>query len=132
MDSGKVPLTYRIQVPSPTNLEPEDIFESSFATIFIDDIQNTHGRSGGVLFYQSPRFGHIKIHLPQHPSHDDAQRLFAHFLWNAGVLLADNIEEASNHNERLLEYSSSNAKYEYWDVRSERVLELGAGMFSFC
>lgn len=51
------------------------------------------------------------IRKPHSPQGDDNRRLFSHFLWNAGLQLAEFIEEDSAQ----------------WSVKGERVLELGAG-----
>lgn len=132
MECEKSMLTSRIQIPPPADLEPEDIFQSSLATVLLDDTQNSHGTPGDLLIYQSPRFGDIKVHLPEHPNVGSGRELFAHYLWNAGVLVADKIEEASNHNEKLLKNPPPNSTHGLWNVRGERVLELGAGRYQSC
>jgi EEF1A N-terminal glycine/lysine methyltransferase len=120
-------LTSRIHVPSPSDREPEDIFQSSLATLFTDDIQNSHGSPGGTLMYESPYYGEIKIHLPKHPDLNAERQLFAHYLWNAGILVADFIEQASHCVEKGIEHASTKFGQGFWNVRGERVLELGAG-----
>ena len=89
-------LTSRIHVRPPSDPEPEDIFQSSLPALFVDDTQNSHGSPGDTLIYQSPQYGDIRIHLPVHPDVDASRRLFAHYLWNAGVLVADLIEHANH------------------------------------
>ena len=51
------------------------------------------------------------IWVANSPQGDDNRRLFSHFLWNAGLQLAEFIEEDSAQ----------------WNVKGQRVLELGAG-----
>ena len=113
------PLTSRIHSPTPTDSAYADleIFSSSLATLFPDDVQNSHGVPGSHVIYQSPRFGGVKLHIPAHPDVEEGRKLFAHYLWNAGVTMAEGIESAGQ--------SPWNAAY--WDVRGKSVLELGAG-----
>ena len=92
-------------------LDPEDIFSSSLGTIFPDDTQNSHGDPGATVIYKSARFGDIKLSVAD-PSQEDDRRLFAHYLWNAGVLLAELISEGQTE----------------YNVEDETVLELGAGV----
>ena len=72
------------------------------------------------MTYQSPHYGDIKICLPVQPDVEASRQLFAHYLWNAGVVAADMIEKASHDGQRISDTS-------FWNVRDERVLELGAG-----
>ena len=121
-------LTSRILVPLSSNPEPEDVFQSSLSALFSDDTQNSHGNPGECLIYQSPRYGDIQIQLPVHPGHVGVGRqLFAHYLWNASVLAAEMIEGASHGHERMIESKPSGLYQRSWDVRGEKVLELGAG-----
>jgi nicotinamide N-methyltransferase len=103
-------LTDKIRLSGPETLEPEDLFSSSLSVIFPDDIQNQHGDRENAPIYMSPAFGPISLSLAD-PQGDDSRRLFSHFLWNAGLQLAEFIEEDS----------------ENWPVKDEIVLELGAG-----
>ncbi|KAL3428106.1 nicotinamide N-methyltransferase [Phlyctema vagabunda] len=102
-------LTDKIRVVgSESATEPEDILESALAVIFPDDICNQHGDEGNSVIYLSPIFGSITLSLCD-PSFE-SRGLFSHFLWNASLQLAEFIEEDAA-----------------WDVKNERVLELGAG-----
>lgn len=80
------------------------------------------------MFYNSPRYGKIHLGIPQHPDVEEGRKLFAHYLWNAGVVVADAVEIASNDEpaegpeEGKVEWSKK-----YWDMRGKDVLELGAG-----
>lgn len=131
--------TTRISTPplsaTPTN---EDIFSSALSTLFTDDVQNSHGDPGSSVTYHSPRFGDISLRIPAHPDVEDGRRLFAHYLWNAGVICADAIEVASwEHVAPQEEEGKSGDESQlnglkwdkrYWNVQGKRVLELGAGM----
>ncbi|KAG0646955.1 Elongation factor methyltransferase 7 [Hyphodiscus hymeniophilus] len=103
-------LTDKIRLSGPDANEPEDILSSSLGVIFPDDITNQHGDRENAVIYLSPTFGSITLTLAD-PQGEDSRRLFSHFLWNAGLQLAEFIEEDSAQ----------------WSVKGERVLELGAG-----
>ncbi|KAL2393239.1 hypothetical protein ABEF93_001712 [Exophiala dermatitidis] len=143
----------RISVPTPPTPETEDIFSSALASLFTDDTQNSHGTPGSSVTYHSPRFGTISLRIPAHPDVEEGRKLFAHYLWNAGVIAADAIETASQDDSQEgvrqrdddtstmsatpiaiqdEEHQNQNQKKtlsdkKYWDVRGKRVLELGAG-----
>lgn len=120
-------LTSRIHISPPADPEPEDIFHSSLPALFSDDTINSHGNPGDTLIYQSPLYGEITVHVPVHPDRDVSRLLFAHYLWNAGVVVADKIESASRCHQRMSEHESPECDRHFWNVRGERVLELGAG-----
>ncbi|KAH0541344.1 hypothetical protein FGG08_004182 [Glutinoglossum americanum] len=102
-------LTDKIDLPSISSPEPEDIFSSAIGLIFTDDVRNQHGEPGNSVIYKSSCFGDIELRLVD-PKAEDV-RLFAHYLWNASVQLAELVS-----GDDLM-----------WRVRGERVLELGAG-----
>ncbi|EXJ80341.1 hypothetical protein A1O1_08485 [Capronia coronata CBS 617.96] len=124
----------RISLPAPPTPEAEDIFSSALPALFTDDAPNSHGTPGSSVTYHSPRFGDLALRIPAYPGFEEGRKLFAHHLWNAGVIAADAIETASqDHDERdrldtqdpthvLVQWNKK-----YWDVRGKRVLELGAG-----
>jgi EEF1A N-terminal glycine/lysine methyltransferase len=132
----------RITAPLPPEPESEDIFSAALSILFTDDVQNSHGVPGAHVTYHSPRYGEIELRIPKHPDVEEGRKLFAHYLWNAGVICADALEEASRDEgddrddvpprkvdkatERTKEGHTSWDK-QYWDVRGKRVLELGAG-----
>jgi nicotinamide N-methyltransferase len=103
-------LTDKIRLSGPESNDPEDILSSSLGVIFPDDITNQHGDRENSVIYLSPTFGSISLSLAD-PQGDDNRRLFSHFLWNAGLQLAEFIEEDDTR----------------WVVKGEKVLELGAG-----
>lgn len=104
-------------VPSGPNEEPEDIFASAPGFLFTDDLRNQHGDPGDVVVYKSKRFGKIEL-LTAEPTKEDERTLYSHYLWNAGVLMAERIS-----GERI----ESPEERKQWDVQGHRVLELGAG-----
>lgn len=107
-------LNDRIKViPPDTDDDPEDIFAAAPGLIFTDDLRNHHGDEGDVLVYHSQRFGDIELRAAQFESESD-RKLFAHYLWNAGIKMAELI-------------SGDDPK---WSVSDQTVLELGAGVDS--
>ena len=80
------------------------------------------------MTYNSPRYGQIYLGIPQHPDVEEGRKLFAHYLWNAGVVVADAIETASTDAAAsIAEEGKVQWNKKYWDVRGRDVLELGAG-----
>lgn len=131
-------LLTRISVPPPDAPEAEDIFSSALTTIFTDDAINSWGSPGASIQYRSPRHGPITLKVPVHPDEEQGRKLFAHYLWNAGVVAADAIEVASSDEGRSGDGGVEDAAGadggnegrwdpRYWDVRGQRVLEIGAG-----
>lgn len=53
---------------------------------------------------------------------DEGRRLFAHFLWSSGMVVAERIENADG--------DSDKHDAGIWKVKGEKVLELGAGAFT--
>jgi nicotinamide N-methyltransferase len=102
-------LTDKIRLSGPETHEPEDYLSSALGVIFPDDITNQHGDKDSSVIYLSPTYGSITLSLAD-PQGEGSRKLFSHFLWNAGLQLAEFIEED-----------------ERWNVRGQQVLELGAG-----
>ena len=123
-------LPARVWLPANSNTEPEDIFSSSLSVLYTDDTQNSHGIPGQSVTYNSPLFGAIKLGIPQHPDVEEGRKLFAHFLWNAGVVAADAIEVASTETGREREKEDGKVYWNplYWNMRGKDILELGAGI----
>lgn len=104
-------LTDLISVIAPdADDEPEDIFAAAPGLIFTDDLRNQHGDSGSLLVYKSERFGNIELRTAD-PERESDRKLFAHYLWNAGIKLAELMSSED----------------ETWSVKGAKVLELGAG-----
>lgn len=64
-----------------------------------------------MIVYKSPRFSNIELRTAD-PEGEAERQLFSHYLWNAGIHLANLI---------------SNEADLRWSVQDEKVLELGAG-----
>ncbi|MCJ1478331.1 hypothetical protein MMC13_007009 [Lambiella insularis] len=114
-------LTSLIHLPiSPEPPSTEDIFSSAIGLIFTDDLHTQHGDPGSSVIYKSHAFGDLELRLAD-PHGEDARKLFAHYLWNAGVLMAELIGGGAQDGEPVT------AGRGRWGVAGERVLELGAG-----
>ena len=114
-------LTSLIRLPVPT--EPasiEDIFSSPIGFIFTDDLRNQHGDPGSSVIYKSKAFGDKELKLVD-PEGEDGRRLFAQYLWNSGVLMAELIGGGTPDGKAMEGRGGS------WSVVGEKVLELGAG-----
>lgn len=125
-------LSSRVSVPLPPEYTQEDIFSSSISSLFTDDTQNSHGTPGQAVVYYSPRYGEITLGIPQHPDVEEGRKLFAHYLWNSGVVAADAIECASHDDVEIVTDSEHATEpniwdRRYWNVKGKDVLELGAG-----
>lgn len=111
-------LTDLIKIVPPDSEETvEDIFAAAPGFLFTDDLRNQHGDAGDVIIYKSARFGDLSL-LTSDPSGEDERRLFSHYLWNAGVLMAERVS-----GQRML----SDGERDEWSVEGQSVLELGAG-----
>ena len=148
-------------VPHPsstasTDPTAEDIFSSSLSVIFTDDTKNHHGDPGSKVIYCSSRFGDIELLLSD-PAVEEERGLFSHYVWNAGLLMAEcagwgkwgfmrqaevelNGVGKKSDGERVPDGSGEREEEEEerselqrqfenyeWIVKGERVLELGAG-----
>lgn len=123
-------LSFRVSVPAPPDPAQEDIFSAALYGLFTDDTQNLHGTPGESVIYHSPRYGDIKLAIPQHPDVEEGRKLFAHHLWNAGIVAADAIESTSHDggaDTKNAENEQVDWDTRYWDVRGKHILELGAG-----
>ena len=102
-----------VQVIADTDDEqPEDIFACAPGLIFPDDTRNTHGDPDSTIVYKSSRFGDIELRTAD-PAAEHERKLFSHYLWNAGIKLAQLISDIGETK---------------WNVAGESVLELGAGV----
>lgn len=110
-------LTSTVEIPELLESSSEDIFSSAIDLIFPDETRNFHGSSGSHVIYKSRQFGDVRLELAD-PESEDRRKLFAHYLWNAGLLLAEFLEAP---------VATSNADASTWDIRRHQVLELGAG-----
>jgi predicted nicotinamide N-methyase len=126
---------------------PEDVFGAFLAHLFPDDAPSFHGDPGQYLLYSSPRYGELEIMIPSYPDQtgkkseevatgldkkeganqaEDGRQLFAHFLWSAGMVVAEGVENASCQATENDSAAQKEAR-EIWSVDGETVMELGAG-----
>lgn len=94
------------------------------------------------MIYRSKQFGEIELRLSRPDSEED-RRLFAQYLWNAGVLLAEFVggslsgcgsgstlsdESEDGEGEKISPSGMRRRRRDDdWKVTGEKVLELGAG-----
>ncbi|KAF2875614.1 hypothetical protein BDV95DRAFT_603030 [Massariosphaeria phaeospora] len=126
----------------------EDIFSSTLGSIFPDDVQNLHGDDPATLLvYKNARFGDLELRTAD-VNGEEQRRKFAHYLWNAGILMAELVGGrggggVKNDTEGIIEKGEeqengdgwkegewwvSRDEEKLWNVEGETVLELGAGV----
>ena len=110
-------LTSVLEVPEPLDRSSEDIFASAVDLIFPEETRNFHGDLGSYVIYRSKYSGNFRLGLAA-PENEDGRKLFAHYVWNAGLLMAEFIDTP-----QLMSDTSTNP----WNLQGEIVLELGAG-----
>ncbi len=98
-------------IPPDKDETVEDIFACAPGLIFADDTRNFHGDPGSTIVYKSVRFGNIELKTTD-PDREEERQLFGHYLWNAGIKMAELISGEGG---------------EKWCVKGRKVLELGAG-----
>ncbi|KAI9796792.1 MAG: hypothetical protein M1835_003148 [Candelina submexicana] len=117
-------LTSKIRLPPNSTNTPEDILSSSLHILYPDDLCNQHGEPGSQVIYTSSQFGDIELRLAD-PQGEEQRLLFSHYLWNAGVLLAELL--GNDGVDEIDENAGGGPLGKKWSVKGERVLELGAG-----
>lgn len=141
-----LPSLISLRRPNDDPLEPEDIFGSSLGGIFTDDAQNQHGDDPDtVIVYRNAKYGKLEFKTAD-INGEEQRRKFAHYLWNAGILMAEfvggsgrtEIEEDKSKDGGVLsaeedgwkdgEWWTSKEEERLWGVEGETVLELGAGV----
>ncbi|PGH08408.1 hypothetical protein GX51_01235 [Blastomyces parvus] len=144
--------TTQIPPPSPSSAstdDVEDLLTSFLPHLFPDEAPSCLGEPGKAVVYTSGAWGDVAVMVPDYPtagrSEDEAaagrkldkgeegveegRRLFAHYLWGGGLVVAEGIERAME----ALEGGNGAGEEEekeknlIWNVRGEMVLELGAG-----
>ncbi|OJJ78539.1 uncharacterized protein ASPGLDRAFT_53583 [Aspergillus glaucus CBS 516.65] len=133
-------------VNTEINESLEDIFEASRTHLFPDNPRLYLGGPGEQLLYNTC-WGDLTVMVPTYPSLSDqhleendikltekdgqpdqvnqARKLFAHYLWNGALVVAEGVEDAySNSGEANPKQEEAR---EIWQGEGERVLELGAG-----
>lgn len=123
--------------PTSAPLEPEDIFGSSLG--LFNDLQNQHGEDPDtVILYKNARHGQLEFRTAD-VNGEEERRKFAHYLWNAGLLMGELVGgRATSSGSRLLDLAEEDKwrdgewwlneeEEKRWNVEGEIVLELGAG-----
>lgn len=135
-----LPTLIDIRRPEGRDLDPEDIFGSSLGGVFTDDLQNQHGDDPEtVIVYKNARHGNLEFRTAD-INGEEERRKMAHYLWNAGVLMAElvggGLEEGqimpvdTNGNEcwKSRGWWLEKEEEKLWSVKGESVIELGAGV----
>jgi hypothetical protein len=124
--------------PLNTPLTPEDIFGSSLGSIFTDDLQNQHGDDPDtVILYKNARHGELEFRTAD-VNGEEQRRKFAHYLWNAGVLVGELVSGRPREEDEGVDIDDEEGwkngewwvdgeEEKCWSVKGETVLELGAG-----
>ncbi|KAF2834526.1 hypothetical protein M501DRAFT_944105 [Patellaria atrata CBS 101060] len=131
-------LTSLIHLQSTNETAADDIFTSSLGLLFTDDIRNAHGNPGEVIIYRSRKYGDLEFRTAD-PNKEEERTKFAHYLWNAGVLIGelvgghpDDLGPGVSHDWERIEgpdcWWISRENEQLWSVKGEKVLELGAGV----
>ncbi|CAI6333227.1 unnamed protein product [Periconia digitata] len=139
-----LPSLITLHHPADQALSAEDIFSSTLGSIFTDDLQNQHGTDPTTTIVYTPSNASVPpIELrTADVDGEDQRRKFAHYLWNAGVLVGEIVggrqrPEKENEKSRKQEDDEKWKEGEWWlsvdeekrwAVKGERVLELGAGV----
>jgi hypothetical protein len=133
-----LPTLIDLRRPTDKPLDPEDIFGSSLGGVFTDDLQNQHGDDPEtVIIYKNARYGNLEFRTAD-PDGEEQRRKMAHYLWNAGVLMAELVGGRPDDNDTRPvdedaegwkdgEWWVSKKEEKLWSVEGETVIELGAG-----
>ena len=111
-------LTFLIRTPEVPVESPEDVYSNAVGLLFPDNLRTFHGDPGSHVTYLSRRFGSIDLSLAD-PLKQEDRTLFAHYIWNSGIQMAEFISQANGPGEVEKDIK--------WNVEGEAVLELGAG-----
>ncbi|KAI9653759.1 MAG: hypothetical protein M1821_006954 [Bathelium mastoideum] len=101
-------------------LAPEDIFDDALGSLFTDDVKDQYGHPSATILYNSTKYGVVKLKLAD-PDATEDWKLFAHFLWNAGLKMAVMVSQEDDWQ------TNQDNKGWQWTVSGETVLELGCG-----
>ncbi|EEH45322.1 uncharacterized protein PADG_01472 [Paracoccidioides brasiliensis Pb18] len=118
-------------LPTTSDDDAEDLLTSFLPHLFPDEAPSCLGEPGQALAYESGLWGDVTVIVPDYPKRgeeedrlgkgggvEEGRRLFAHYLWGGGLVVAEGIEKAT---------AAQGEKDTIWCVNGERVLELGAG-----
>ncbi|EQL28621.1 hypothetical protein RJZ56_006213 [Blastomyces dermatitidis] len=141
------------QIPSPPSPsstststdDVEDLLTSFLPHLYPDEAPSCLGEPGQTVLYTSGAWGDLTVMVPDYPKIEgggkeekldkgaegveEGRRLFAHYLWGGSLVVAEGIERSA---EALaggngVGEEEGKEKDLIWDVRGEKVLELGAG-----
>jgi hypothetical protein len=134
-----LPTLIDLRRPEGRELDPEDIFGSSLGGVFTDDLQNQHGDDPEtVIVYKNARHGSLEFRTAD-INGEEERRKMAHYLWNAGVLMAElvggrpqagqsvQIDVIGNEGRTQGKWWINKGEEKLWSVEGESVIELGAG-----
>ena len=139
-----LPSLVTLRHPVDHEPSPEDIFASAPGFLFTDDLQNQHGTDPDTtIVYRSRKYGELEFRTAD-VNGEEQRRKFAHYLWNAGILMAELVggrppTDKTNDENRDSgvftvgednggsEWWLSEGEEKFWDVKGATVLELGAG-----
>lgn len=134
-----LPTLIDLRRPEGKALDPEDIFGSSLGGVFTDDLQNQHGDDADtVIVYKNSVHGALEFRTAD-INGEEERRKMAHYLWNAGVLMAELVGGRPAEGQRALADVSGDERWKdgewwvgeeeegLWSVKGQRVVELGAG-----
>jgi EEF1A N-terminal glycine/lysine methyltransferase len=133
-----LPNLLRLIPNTPSSPSPEDILSSSLSTLFPDDCQVQYGDADTKILYRSARYGDLEFCCADVEVEEERTK-FAHYLWNAGVLMAEVVGgaggrplEKEDWGRRVFrggrEWWLDVGEERTWAVKGHRVLELGAGV----
>ncbi|OCK75151.1 hypothetical protein K432DRAFT_386363 [Lepidopterella palustris CBS 459.81] len=145
-----LPSLIRLRPPEIFIHTPEDIFTSALGTLFTGDFSNQHGIDADtMILYKNNKFGELELMVAD-PKGEEQRKKFAHYLWNAGVLMGELVGGWGNMVERGEGRDSgvwmrdghegaeevlgretwwvSEEEEGLWSVGGQTVLELGAGV----
>lgn len=139
-----LPSLISLRRPASIPESPEDILGSSLGGIFTDDLQCQHGDyADTVIVYKSAVYGDLEFRTADVQG-EEQRRKFAHYLWNAGILVAELVGGREkcrdgggdrdsavylHRGEDSCAWWVDEVEEMLWSVQDETVLELGAGPF---
>jgi nicotinamide N-methyltransferase len=141
--SPMLPNLLRLVPDEPAEPSPEEIFSSGLGTLFPDETEVQHGDASTTIVYRSTRYGDIQLRCADVFGEEDRMK-FAHYLWNAGVLMAEFVggkrpTEANGYQAGTDEEFGQRTfpdgqdwwlnqnEMHIWETQGHTVLELGAG-----
>lgn len=121
--------------------DPEDYFTSALGLVFTDDTQNFYGDAENIVAYHSRRFDEDFALNTADPTGETERRKFAHYVWNASLLMAELLGGKPNDlkwRPPIVATTWEPTEHDWWlneeeqltwSVQGEKVLELGAGVY---